>query len=84
MNLEATICRPAWVKMDGILYKMNNSLDMDGLDPVFGHLDDIKILKIVSNSLVVFQVVKCEMLFFACICSKSNFRTIIVHYKLLL
>ena len=43
--------------MDGILYKMNNSLDMDGLDPVFGHLDDILI---VSNSLVVFS--SCQIM----------------------
>ena len=54
LSLEATVCRPAWVKMDGILYKINNSflvVDKDGLDPVFGRLDDILII---SNSLVVF------------------------------
>ena len=64
LSLEATICRPTWVKINGILYKLNNSylvVDKDGLDPVFGHLHDILI---VSNSLVVFQVIKCETLFF--------------------
>ena len=50
--------------MDGILYKVNNSylvVDTDGLDPVFGRLNNILI---VSNSLIVFQVIKCETLFF--------------------
>ena len=64
LSLEATICRPTWVKMDGILYKVNNSylvVDTDGLDPIFGRLNSILI---VSNSLIVFQVIKCETLFF--------------------
>ena len=64
LSQENTICRPAWVKVDGILYKANNAylvVDTDGLDPVFGRLDDILII---SSGVVVFNVAKCKTLYF--------------------
>ena len=56
--------RPQWVKKDGILYKSNNAyliIGTDGLDPVFGHLDDILVA---ANHLIIFQVSLCRVLYF--------------------
>ena len=64
LSEESTICRPAWIKIDGIIYKANNAslvVDTDGLDPVFGRLDDILVI---SSSVVVFNVAKCRTLYF--------------------
>ena len=64
VHQEATVCRPAWVKMNGILYKANNAfliVGTDGLDPVFGQLSNILVI---NNSVVVLQLFKCETLFF--------------------
>ena len=89
VHQEATISRPAWVKINGNLYKANNVfliVGTDGLDPVFGQLDDILVI---NNSVVVFQLSKCETLFFdawtlSCICNKSYCRTITVHQPFML
>lgn len=62
--LKSTICWPAWVKVDGIVYKISNAylvLDTDGLDPVFGRLDDILVI---NSSVVAFSVAKCKTLYF--------------------
>lgn len=64
LHQEATVCRPAWVRINGILYKANNAfliVDTDGLDPVFGQLNDILVI---NNSVAVFQLFKCITLFF--------------------
>ena len=64
LSQESTICRPAWVKVDGIVYKANNAylvLGTDGLDPIFGRLDDILVI---NNSVVAFSVAKCKTLYF--------------------
>ena len=61
---EATISRPRWIKMEGILYKADNAyviIDTDGLDPIFGEIIDILV---VSNYNVIFQVIKYQTLFF--------------------
>ena len=62
---EVTICQPKWVKLDGNLYKPNDAylvLETDGLDPVFRLIIDILVL---SNCLVVFQVIKYRTLYFS-------------------
>jgi len=64
LHQEATVCRPAWARTNGILYQNNNAfliVNTDGLDPMFGKLDDILVI---NNSVIVFQVFKCTTLFF--------------------
>ena len=61
---DTTIFRPQSVKKDGILYKSNNAyliIGMDGLDPVFGRLDDVLVA---ANHLIIFQVSLCRVLYF--------------------
>ena len=61
---EATIFRPSWVKRDGIHYESNNAyviVGSDGLDPIFGHLDE---LLVIGGDIVIFCVSLCRVLYF--------------------
>lgn len=64
LSQEAAVFRPAWININGIRYKCNNAfllLETDGMDPVFGHLDDILV---VGGSFVVYCVSLCITLYF--------------------
>ena len=64
LSLDATVFRPTWVKTDGITYKLNNTylvVDSDGLDPIFGRLDD---LLVVGGNMVIFVIMLCKVLYF--------------------
>ena len=63
LSLDATVFRPTWVKTDGITYKLNAYLvvDSDGLDPIFGRLDD---LLVVGGNMVIFVIMLCKVLYF--------------------
>ena len=64
LSLDATIFRPTWVKRDGIIYKVNNAyliVDSDGLDPIFGQLDDFFVI---GGDIVIFCVTLCKVLYY--------------------
>ena len=63
-SLDATLFRPTWVKKDGIIYKLNNAyliVNSDGLDPIFGHLDDFFVL---GGDMVMFCVMLCKVKYY--------------------
>lgn len=64
LSPETSIFHPRWVKKDGILYKPDNAyliVGIDGIDPIFGHLDDILIA---ANHLMIFKVSLCKIVYF--------------------
>ena len=59
--VDLTVFHPTWVRRNGILYKSNNSyliIKSDGLDPIFGQLDDI----LVVGGDQIFQYASCCIL----------------------
>ena len=64
LSPETSIFHPRWVKKDGILYKPDNAyliVGIDGIDPIFGRLDDILIA---ANYLMIFKVSLCKVSYF--------------------
>ena len=64
VSFDATICRPSWVKYNGIVYKKNNSyliIGVDGLYPKFGCVNDILVLGV---DVIVFVLTPCEVVFY--------------------
>lgn len=64
LSLLATVYRPTWVRREGIHYQSNNAyliIGSDGLDPIFGHLED---LIVVGGNMVTFHVSVCNVLYF--------------------
>lgn len=64
LSEEASVYHTKWVNNNGILYKNNNVyviIKSDGLDPVFGQLDNILVI---GGNLVIFVLYICEVLFF--------------------
>ena len=63
IDIKALVFRPTWIHKDGVLYKNNNAylvIGSDGLDPLFGRLDE---LLVIGNN-AVFMVTKCNVLYF--------------------
>ena len=63
IDMKAMVIRPTWIHTDGILYKNNNAylvIGFDGLDPLFGHLDEL----LVIGNYTVFVVTKCKVQYF--------------------
>ena len=60
---HSTVFHPRWVRKDGILYKDNAILitGSDGLDPIFGRLDE---LLVVGGDIIIFVVNPCITLCF--------------------
>ena len=59
-----TIFHPRWIYKNGVHYKCNNAyliVGTDGLDPLFGQLDDIMVL---GGDFVIFLVSMCSVLYF--------------------
>ena len=64
LSKECTLFRPTWVRINGILYQNNNAYlitSYDGLDPVFGYLND---LMVIGGDKVIFMVLMCCVLYF--------------------
>ena len=64
LSSETTVFRTKWVSKSGILYQCNNAyliVDTDGLDPVFGSLDEILVI---GGDQVVFVASMCKSLYF--------------------
>ena len=64
LSVEATIFHTKWVRRFGTIYKNNNAyaiIKSDGLDPVFGYVEDLIVLEGMS---IVFVVSLCNVLFF--------------------
>jgi hypothetical protein len=64
LSQEASVFRPTWVKYHGIKYQCNNAyliVGSDGLDPLFGHLNDILV---VGGDMVIFDTLLCKVLYF--------------------
>lgn len=59
LSPEATVFHAKWVRKNVVLYQSNNAFvitETDGLDPVFGRLDEILI---VGGDMIVFAVSMC-------------------------
>ena len=64
LSSETTVFRTKWVSNNEILYQCNNAyliIDTDGLDPVFGRLDEILVI---GGDQVVFVVSMCKTNYF--------------------
>ena len=64
ISQEAVVFRPKWVRRHGTLYNNNNVyliIKSDGLDPVFGRLDELVVL---GGDSVIFVLSLCKVLFF--------------------
>lgn len=64
LSEEASVYHTKWVNNNGILYRNNNVyviIKSDGLDPVFGQLDNILVI---GGNLVIFVLYICGVLFF--------------------
>ena len=61
---QSTIFQPKWVQKNGTRYSNNNVyviIRSDGLDPVFGRLDE---LMVIGGDLVIFVLTMCKVLCF--------------------
>jgi len=64
LSQEATVFHPTWIHVEGKLYKCNNAfliVGTDGLDPLFGQLDDVIV---VGRSSIVYSLSLCKTLHF--------------------
>ena len=64
ISLDASVFHPKWVRNNGILYQNNNAyliIESDGLDPVFGHLDEIIV---VGGNMIIFVLSMCKVLYY--------------------
>lgn len=64
LSEETTIFHPTWVRRNSIMYKNNNAyvvVRSDGLDPVFGRIDDILVT---GGNMVVFYLCLCKTEYF--------------------
>lgn len=64
LSFEVAVFRPTWVCRNGVLYQSNNAYlitSSDGLDPVFGHIDDITV---VGGDMVIFALYLCKVSYF--------------------
>jgi len=66
LSMEASVFHPKWVRQNGVLYQCNNAYlitGSDGLDPVFGHLDDLMVL---GGDMIMFVVSLCNVQYYDC------------------
>ena len=64
LGQEVTVFRPTWARKHSITYQNNNAYVMvrsDGLDPIFGHIDDIFVI---GGDMVFFVLSLCKTLYF--------------------
>ena len=76
IDLMVMVFQPTWIRKDGVLYKNNNAylvIGSDGLDPLFGRLDE---LLVIGNN-IVFLVTKCNVLYF-----DSHYRAYVINIGL--